>query len=74
MVITIYPEGIKGVIVGSYIDRTKTSFVNIGERIVLDKHIALTYSSSLVIARSSKILNIVNALSMKRSAQGIEIT
>ncbi|PIM95577.1 DNA-directed RNA polymerase subunit beta, partial [Candidatus Hodgkinia cicadicola] len=74
IIITNYTEGIKGVIVGSYIDRTKTPFVNIGERIILDKHIALTYSSSLVIARSSKILNIVNALSMKRSAQESEIT
>ncbi len=63
-----------GIIVSNYIDKSKTSFINIGERLFLDKYTALNYSSSLTITKSSKILNITNGLTKIRPEHESKIT
>ncbi|PIM94820.1 DNA-directed RNA polymerase subunit beta [Candidatus Hodgkinia cicadicola] len=56
------PEMGNGIITSTYINRSKVPFVNIGERIILDKHTALNYPSPITITESPKILNVINEL------------
>ncbi len=50
------------IITGAYNDESKISFINIGERIILDKNTALTYSSPITITKSTNVINIINEL------------
>ena len=63
-----------GIITGAYIDGPKVPFVNIGEKIILDKYTALNYSSSVVITKSNKIFNIINELNKAKLEGKSEIT
>ncbi|PIM95245.1 DNA-directed RNA polymerase subunit beta [Candidatus Hodgkinia cicadicola] len=63
-----------GIITGAYIDGPKVPFVNIGEKIILDKYTALNYSSSVVITKSIKIFNIINELNKAKLKGKSEIT
>ena len=51
-----------GIITGAYIDESKISFINIDERIILDKNTALTYSSPITITKSTNVINIIDEL------------
>ncbi len=59
-------ERTRGIIASNYVNKSKTPFINIGESLSLDKYTALNYSSSLAIAKSSRILNIINGLTKVR--------
>ncbi|PIM96012.1 hypothetical protein [Candidatus Hodgkinia cicadicola] len=63
-----------GIVTSTYIDRSKVPFVNIGERIILDKHTALNYLNPIAITKSTKVLNVINYLDKAMLEGESEIT
>ena len=73
-ILTKCSETNNGIITGAYINKSKTYFINIGERIILNKNTALTYSSPITITKSTNIINIINELNKTKLEDESEIT
>ncbi|PIM96056.1 DNA-directed RNA polymerase subunit beta [Candidatus Hodgkinia cicadicola] len=72
--IITYLEIGNNIIVNGHSNRSENQFVNIGEKMVLNKNSVLTYSSSLTITKSNKIFHIINEIIEAKLRDKSEIT
>ncbi|PIM96729.1 DNA-directed RNA polymerase subunit beta [Candidatus Hodgkinia cicadicola] len=73
-IITPYPETNNNIIVSGHFNGLNKWSVNIGDKVILDKNVALNYSSFLTTTKSTKIFHILNKMVRVNLRDKSEIT